>query len=157
MWAASFGWVSFDCVVVLLVVVCVACWAVCGVRVVAVCRAPGSAVTGVAAAGCHCIAVGGWPPGSVRSGSGAVALAAVPRCAVALALGAGIGVIFGVYPARRAARLPGLDPAKAMRSLQRFLDHIEKHDRVWVTRRIDIARHWKATHPFDPATAFLWE
>ncbi|MFN3297505.1 allantoinase PuuE [Caldimonas sp.] len=44
-----------------------------------------------------------------------------------------------------------------MRSLQRFLDHIEKHDRVWVTRRIDIARHWKATHPFDPATAFLWE
>ena len=27
----------------------------------------------------------------------------------------------------------------------------------WVTRRIDIARHWKATHPFDPATAFVWE
>jgi peptidoglycan/xylan/chitin deacetylase (PgdA/CDA1 family) len=33
-------------------------------------------------------------------------------------------------------------------SLQRFLDHIEAHDRVWVCRRIDIARHWKATHPF---------
>ncbi|MEZ5463774.1 MAG: allantoinase PuuE [Lysobacteraceae bacterium] len=32
-------------------------------------------------------------------------------------------------------------------ALQRFLDHIEKHDRVWVTRRIDIARHWKARHP----------
>ncbi len=44
-----------------------------------------------------------------------------------------------------------------MRALQRFLDHIEKHDRVWVTRRIDIARHWKATHPFNPATAFVWE
>ena len=44
-----------------------------------------------------------------------------------------------------------------MRALQRFLDHIEKHERVWVTRRIDIARHWKATHPFDPATAFVWE
>ena len=31
--------------------------------------------------------------------------------------------------------------------LQRFLDHIAKHDRVWVCRRIDIARHWKAQHP----------
>lgn len=33
-------------------------------------------------------------------------------------------------------------------ALQRFLDHIEKHDRVWVCRRIDIARHWKQTHPY---------
>ncbi len=31
--------------------------------------------------------------------------------------------------------------------LQRFLDHIAKHDRVWVCRRIDIARHWKTHHP----------
>ena len=44
-----------------------------------------------------------------------------------------------------------------MRALQRFLDHIDKHDRVWVARRIDIARHWKQVHPFDPATAFVWE
>ncbi len=44
-----------------------------------------------------------------------------------------------------------------MRALQRFLDHVQRHDRVWVTRRIDIARHWQRTHPFDPATAFLWE
>jgi allantoinase len=44
-----------------------------------------------------------------------------------------------------------------MRALQRFLDHVERHDRVWVTRRLDIARHWRRTHPFDPATAFLWE
>ena len=43
-----------------------------------------------------------------------------------------------------------------MRALQRFLDHIASHDRVWVTRRLDIARHWKATHPFDPDTAFVW-
>ena len=43
-----------------------------------------------------------------------------------------------------------------IRALQRFLDHIERHDRVWVTRRIDIARHWKDAHPFDPATAFVW-
>jgi allantoinase len=32
-------------------------------------------------------------------------------------------------------------------ALQRFLDHVAKHDRVWVCRRIDIARHWKAVHP----------
>ena len=44
-----------------------------------------------------------------------------------------------------------------MRGLQRFLDYVEQHDRVWVTRRIDIARHWKQTHPFDDATAFVWE
>lgn len=41
-------------------------------------------------------------------------------------------------------------------ALQRFLDHIEKHDRVWVTRRIDIARHWKTVHPFDASKAFVW-
>jgi allantoinase len=33
-------------------------------------------------------------------------------------------------------------------ALQRFLDHVQKHDRVWVCRRIDIARHWKAVHPY---------
>jgi len=44
-----------------------------------------------------------------------------------------------------------------MKALQRFLDHVQRHDKVWVTRRIDIARHWKATHPFDAATAFVWE
>jgi putative urate catabolism protein len=44
-----------------------------------------------------------------------------------------------------------------MRALQRFLDHVEAHDRVWVTRRIDIARHWKAVHPFNAQTAFVWE
>jgi allantoinase len=35
-------------------------------------------------------------------------------------------------------------------ALQKFLDHIEKHDKVWVCRRIDIARHWKKVHPFQP-------
>ena len=44
-----------------------------------------------------------------------------------------------------------------LRGLQRFLDHVQSHDRVWITRRIDIARHWQATHPFNPATAFVWE
>lgn len=37
------------------------------------------------------------------------------------------------------------------RALQRFLDHIQSHDQVWITRRIDIARHWKQTHPYQPA------
>ena len=32
-------------------------------------------------------------------------------------------------------------------ALQKFLDHIAARDRVWVCRRIDIARHWKATFP----------
>jgi putative urate catabolism protein len=43
------------------------------------------------------------------------------------------------------------------RALQRFLDYVQQHDRVWVARRIDIARHWKQAHPYDPATAFPWE
>jgi allantoinase len=33
-------------------------------------------------------------------------------------------------------------------ALQRFLDHVERHDRVWVCRRIDIARHWAERHAF---------
>ncbi len=33
-------------------------------------------------------------------------------------------------------------------ALQKFLDHIERHDHVWVCRRIDIARHWKVVHPY---------
>jgi allantoinase len=36
-------------------------------------------------------------------------------------------------------------------ALQRFIDHVERHDRVWICRRIDIARHWKHVHPFAPA------
>jgi allantoinase len=34
-------------------------------------------------------------------------------------------------------------------ALQRFLDHVQEHDRVWVCRRIDIARHWKQAHPYQ--------
>ncbi len=44
-----------------------------------------------------------------------------------------------------------------MRALQRFLDHVAAHDRVWVARRLDIARHWKTVHPFDAANAFVWK
>ena len=31
--------------------------------------------------------------------------------------------------------------------LLRFLDHLQRHDRVWVCRRIDLARHWLQNHP----------
>lgn len=36
-------------------------------------------------------------------------------------------------------------------ALQRFLDHIGRHDKVWVCRRVDIARHWRQTYPFTDA------
>ncbi len=36
------------------------------------------------------------------------------------------------------------------RALQRFLDHVERHPDVWVTRRVDIARHWISEHPATP-------
>jgi putative urate catabolism protein len=42
-------------------------------------------------------------------------------------------------------------------ALQRFVDHVMRHDGVWIARRIDIARHWRVVHPFDAATAFVWE
>nr|WP_296767805.1 allantoinase PuuE [Rhodococcus sp. (in: high G+C Gram-positive bacteria)] len=32
-------------------------------------------------------------------------------------------------------------------ALERFLDHVQSHDKVWITRRVDIARHWIETHP----------
>jgi chitin deacetylase len=31
--------------------------------------------------------------------------------------------------------------------LQRFLDYAQSHEGVWFPRRLDIARHWAATHP----------
>lgn len=37
-------------------------------------------------------------------------------------------------------------PAR-LASLERFLDYVQSHDKVWICRRIDIARHWIATHP----------
>ena len=27
-------------------------------------------------------------------------------------------------------------------ALERFLDHVQAHDDVWIARRVDIARHW---------------
>jgi len=31
--------------------------------------------------------------------------------------------------------------------LKRFLDHVQSRDKVWICRRIDIARHWRTVHP----------
>jgi allantoinase len=39
------------------------------------------------------------------------------------------------------------------RALQRFLDYLEKHDRVWIARRVDIARHWRQRHPCRSQTS----
>ena len=38
-----------------------------------------------------------------------------------------------------------------LRGLQRFLDHVQSHDKVWVCRRIDIAEHWRNTFPAPDA------
>jgi putative urate catabolism protein len=35
--------------------------------------------------------------------------------------------------------------------LARFLDHVQRHDRVWICRRVDIARHWREHHPAHAA------
>ncbi len=32
-------------------------------------------------------------------------------------------------------------------AVQRFLDYVMNHDRVWICRRVDIARHWREHHP----------
>lgn len=39
-------------------------------------------------------------------------------------------------------------PARAA-GLERFLDYVQSQEGVWITRRLDIARHWTATHPAD--------
>jgi allantoinase len=31
-------------------------------------------------------------------------------------------------------------------ALSRFLDHVQAHDKVWLCRRVDIARHWHANY-----------
>jgi peptidoglycan/xylan/chitin deacetylase (PgdA/CDA1 family) len=31
-------------------------------------------------------------------------------------------------------------------ALQRFLDHVQSRERVWLCRRIEIARHWRSFH-----------
>ena len=33
------------------------------------------------------------------------------------------------------------------KALQRFLDYIQAHEKVWICRRGDIAEHWFKHHP----------
>ncbi len=37
-------------------------------------------------------------------------------------------------------------PGRAL-ALERFLDYVQSHDKVWVPRRVDIARHWRKHFP----------
>ena len=35
-------------------------------------------------------------------------------------------------------------------ALARFIDYVQGHEKVWLARRIDIAQHWAANHPYEP-------
>ena len=48
-------------------------------------------------------------------------------------------------------RIVGKAPRFA--ALQRFVDYVLGHDKVWVARRIDIADHWLAHHPYTDAVS----
>lgn len=39
--------------------------------------------------------------------------------------------------------------------LQRFLDYVQQHERVWICRRADIAQHWAQHHPYTSTTATI--
>ncbi|MBN1008064.1 allantoinase PuuE [Amphritea sp. ZJ14W] len=38
-------------------------------------------------------------------------------------------------------------------ALERFIQYAQSHEQVWFSRRIDIAKHWYAEHPFNPESA----
>ena len=40
-------------------------------------------------------------------------------------------------------------PSRAA-GLERFLDYVMQHNDVWICKREDIARHWRAQHPYAP-------
>ncbi|WP_438995835.1 allantoinase PuuE [Candidatus Puniceispirillum sp.] len=33
--------------------------------------------------------------------------------------------------------------------LVKFIDHVQKHEKVWMARRLDIAKHWIKTYPYS--------
>ena len=57
---------------------------------------------------------------------------------------AGAGKMFSIGLHCRLIGRPG-----KIAGLQRFLDYAQGHDGVWFARRLDIARHWAATHPLQ--------
>jgi peptidoglycan/xylan/chitin deacetylase (PgdA/CDA1 family) len=42
-------------------------------------------------------------------------------------------------------------PGRA-RGLDRFLAYVREHQDVWVATRADVARHWRAVHPYPGST-----
>jgi allantoinase len=34
-------------------------------------------------------------------------------------------------------------------ALEHFLDYVQQHPQVWICRRVEIAQHWLATHPYQ--------
>jgi peptidoglycan/xylan/chitin deacetylase (PgdA/CDA1 family) len=38
-------------------------------------------------------------------------------------------------------------PAR-MAALEKFIKYASSHNKVWFSRRVDIARHWHETHPY---------
>ena len=34
-----------------------------------------------------------------------------------------------------------------LKAVEKFIDHVLAHDKVWLCRRIDIAKHWREKHP----------
>ncbi|MGH7106772.1 MAG: allantoinase PuuE [Acetobacteraceae bacterium] len=44
-----------------------------------------------------------------------------------------------------------IGPPGRIAALERFLDHAQRHEGVWLRRRIDVARHWRQRHPFREA------
>ena len=55
-------------------------------------------------------------------------------------------LLWGVKRVRDRGLSPDTPPARAM-ALARFLDYVQGHDKVWVCRREEIARHWVGVHP----------
>ncbi len=47
------------------------------------------------------------------------------------------------------ARLTGR-PGRA-NALARFMDYVQGHEKAWICRRVEIAKHWMAHHPAGPS------
>ena len=50
----------------------------------------------------------------------------------------------------------GLSDAGRTAALERFLDYVGSHDRVWAATRADIARHWRAQFPPPANIVHKW-